>query len=557
MKPKPTITNLVRIHFASFALILFVFVSTQLNAQPHCNAHFVFTPGDTINSVFFFPSPNSGTATYLWTFGDGDSSTLAFNRHIYASPGTYYVCLTVTDSTNSGSCSETECDSVHVLAPPPPVCNAHFTFIQDSINKIQFANAFNAAGSQYSWTFGDGNTSTSTNPSNVYASPGTYYVCLTVTDSTAFGICSDTQCDSVQVLPPPPPVCNAHFNFFADSVNSITFIPSFNPNGAQYSWTFGDGNTSTLPNPRHIYASTGTYYVCLTVTDSTSSGTCSDTQCDSVHVINPPPPTCNAHFTFNRGNPHNALTVMFHPAFNPAGTHYSWNFGDGNTSTSANTNHAYASPGTYYVCLTVTDSTNFGTCTDTQCDSVHVGFIIHGQSFHCNAHFIRHQGDSLKVSFSHAINPSNATYVWDFGDGNTSTLANPTHQYASPGMYNVCCTVTRPNPDSCSATFCSMVNVVGHGHNNHRMDGMVDEQPSIDIFPNPMSAATGAIVSVTNISNPVIFKMYDMTGRLIFTKSNVIEGNFTIAGNNIRPGLYFYLVNDDNDVISSGRLIVQ
>src|SRR5207247_1335920 len=138
----------------------------------------------------------------------------------------------------------------------------------------------------YLWTFGDGSTSTTTGPTHTYASAGTYYVCLTVTDTSSSGKCSAQSCDSVTIVAPPPPVCNAKFSFYFNIHNydSVHFYPPTNPTGSHYYWTFGDGNTSTDQAPWHLYATSGTYYVCLTVTDSTSSGKCSDTHCDSVKV---------------------------------------------------------------------------------------------------------------------------------------------------------------------------------------------------------------------------------------------------------------------------------
>src|SRR5438552_14569670 len=89
-------------------------------------------------------------------------------------------------------------------------CNAYFQSHQDTAaNTINFFNGQNPPNTQYSWTFGDGGTATGQNPTYTYATPGTYYVCLTVSDS---GVCTQTHCDSVRVQgPPPPPTCNARF----------------------------------------------------------------------------------------------------------------------------------------------------------------------------------------------------------------------------------------------------------------------------------------------------------------------------------------------------------
>ncbi len=180
--------------------------------------------------------------------------------------------------------------------PHPPIgCNANFLQYRDSIvNGIQFINAPGSPARTFAWDFGDGSTSTSSNPSHVYADTGLYTVCLIVTDTIGGG-CSDTSCHPVHVFTPAPH-CNAHFGVRPDSIpNSVRFFSGrrgFGPGSttATYSWDFGDGSTSTDPRPNHTYASAGVYYVCLTVSNTNAGGTCTDTWCDSVNTNFPPGP---------------------------------------------------------------------------------------------------------------------------------------------------------------------------------------------------------------------------------------------------------------------------
>jgi PKD repeat protein len=152
---------------------------------------------------------------------------------------------------------------------------------------------------RYQWTFGDGTGSDLRNPWHHYAAPGVYYVCLTVRDTTSGGTCVDTWCDSVYVVTPAPPVCNAHFAHYSltGSPDSVHFYPQTNSTHAHYHWTFGDNTSSTNHDPWHLYQSPGTYIVCLTVTDTTSAGTCIDVQCDTliipVHITVYPNPVTN------------------------------------------------------------------------------------------------------------------------------------------------------------------------------------------------------------------------------------------------------------------------
>jgi len=453
---------------------------------PICNAHFYhYSSVHNLDSVHFYPPTNPTGSHYYWTFGDGTNSTNQDPWHLYATTGTYYACLTVTDSTSSGTCSDTWCDSIHVTAPPPPVCNAYFTYYFNTHNtdSAHFISPSNPTGTQYYWNFGDGHTSTDPYPWHLYATTGTYYVCLTVTDSTSNGTCTQTHCDSVHLSSPPPPVCNAHFYHYSltNNADSVHFYSASNPTGTHYYWTFGDGNTSTDQYPWHLYASAGVYYVCLTVSDSTASGTCHDTQCDSIRVNLNPPPVCNAlfHFYFS---PHNPDSAHFYPANNLSGAHYFWTFGDGNTSTDQYPWHLYASAGTYYVCLTVTDSTASGSCTDTHCDSVHVNVQPPPV---CNAHFYHYSiNNPDSVHFYPSTNAAGTHYYWSFGDGDTSTAQYPWHFYATTGTYFVCLTVSDSTASgTCHTDWCDSVHVAappppvcnaqfGYYNSSHNLDSI-------------------------------------------------------------------------------------
>ena len=133
---------------------------------------------------------------------------------------------------------------------------------------VNFTNLSSGPATGYFWDFGDGNTSTSENPSHNYASPGNYTVELTV-----FGAdCSDTETrvDSVTVGGPPSAA------FSANPVNgtaplNVNFNDQSTGQPSSWSWNFGDGGSSVLQNPSHQYTVPGTYTVSLTVTNSCGS----------------------------------------------------------------------------------------------------------------------------------------------------------------------------------------------------------------------------------------------------------------------------------------------
>ncbi|HJP90030.1 MAG TPA: PKD domain-containing protein [Candidatus Limnocylindrales bacterium] len=116
-----------------------------------------------------------------------------------------------------------------------------------------------------------------------------------------------------------------------------------------WSWTFGDGGTSSSQNPTHAYAAAGTYDVALTVTNGNGSNT--QTRLGYITVSAPAPV---ANFTASTTTPAVSAAVSFTDTSSGSPTTWAWTFGDGGTSTSQNPAHAYNTPGTYSVSLTVT-----------------------------------------------------------------------------------------------------------------------------------------------------------------------------------------------------------
>jgi PKD repeat protein len=355
-----------------------------------------------------------------------------------------------------------------------------------------------------------------------------------------------------------PVPCNAHFFTQRDSVvNGIVFIHQPGSGAATFAWDFGDGSTSNLANPQHTYATQGTYYVCLTVTDTIDGG-CSNTYCDSVRVFTPPP-HCNAHFRSRLDSIPNG--IRFRSVGNSPGTTYAWDFGDGSTSSAANPAHAYAAAGYYYVCLTVTNTNSSGTCTETFCDSVHAWT----PPPHCNAHFrARRDTDTTIVNgvmFNSFSNAPNTTYAWDFGDGSTSSVNDPAYAYAAPGTYYVCLTVTRTTAGgTCTETHCDSVNTnfphhpgPGHHHHHHKLASGNDLNSGsvIAIYPNPV--VDKATISVANTSGNAVLRLYTVTGQLALTK-NIANGDNIFNKENLNEGMYFYSIEDGNNVISKGKL---
>src|SRR6266545_2224190 len=281
-----------------------------------------------------FSNPSTGAASYSWNFGDQSSPSTDTNpSHTYAAAGTYTVTLT---ATSAAGCTNSVSHSVTVNANPvavfsaPAVCEGAATV---------FSNSSTGAAS-YSWDFGDNSAaSTAVNPSHSYAAPGTYTVVLTATSAAG---CTNSIPHSVTVNPNPvaafsaPAVCAGAATAFSNSSTGAT----------SYSWSFGDGGSSTDTTPSHTYAAPGTYTVQLT---AASSAGCSNSVSQSVTV------NANPVAAFSAPAVCEGAATVFSNSSNGAAS-YSWDFGDGGSSTDPAPSHTYAAAGTYTVQLTATSA---------------------------------------------------------------------------------------------------------------------------------------------------------------------------------------------------------
>jgi PKD repeat protein len=335
------------------------------------------------------------------------------------------------------------------------------------------------------------------NPSNTYNAPGYYSVCLTIIDSAAG--CSNTYCDSIFVQGGSGG-CNANFTPY-DSSGTYYFLPD-NGNAASYSWTFGDGGTSTSVYPMHQYTSPGTYNVCLTV--AMNGQTC--TSCQVVVIGSTP--NCNANY-FAIVDSTNANQLYF---FNQStgGNSYYWYFGDGSTSTSANPTHTYANSGTYLVCLTI--YSNSSNCQDSYCDTVIIG---NGQSG-CVPQFYSYPdstaGSGL-MNFGLFNACSGYQYIWTITNGTNSYTAagsNPIIAFADSGWHSVC--VDAYDSSGAIISYCDSVWVYRIGS-----VGINENQNAIstNVFPNPANEQVTINYTLLNAQN-VSVVVINMSGQTIY-----------------------------------------
>lgn len=359
-----------------------------------------------LSAAFINSSANGGT--YSWNFGDGNTSNEQDPTNEYMECGDYTVSLTV--SNDCGSDTFVESISVYEL----PTAN-----YSQSVNSgcgplnVLFSDQSDCAVS-YSWTFDGGNPSTSSqsNPSVDFDTPGTYNVELTVTNPLG----TDTYATTIEVLE--PPVAG-----FTNSGTGLNFaFTNASTNGSTYSWNFGDGNSSTEPSPNHVYDDCGDYTVSMTVNNDCGT----DTFTEMVSAYDTPVASFNPSTSAGCG----PLDIQFTDNSDCADT-YEWTFENGNPSTSSDPNPlvSFSTSGVQDVSLTVTNPLGQHTTSMT----VEVFDIP-------TASFSNTTAGLISTFSNNSI--GGGTYAWDFGDGNFSSEPNPAHNFEECGDYTVSLTVT-------------------------------------------------------------------------------------------------------------------
>lgn len=216
------------------------------------------------------------------------------------------------------------------------------------------------------------------------------------------------------------------------STNTVTFTYN-GPPMTSYYWDFGDGNSSSNQNPIYSYSAAGTYSVQLTAIGPNNQ-ICVYATTVVIHNVGP----CDANFTYD--------SDFFYPDYVSSTATYFWDFGDGTTSTQVQPPNNLP-PGTWTVCL------NMVNCADTcfSCQVITIGAPCDGEISSTAISHFTYQFE-LTGNTTPVLN-----YLWEFGDGNTSTQASPTYTYTNAGNYVVTLTTIDSLNNLC--TYVDSINV--------------------------------------------------------------------------------------------------
>ena len=380
-------------------------------------------------------SAGPGSLTYLWDFGNGNTSTLRNPSLPYNSAGTFPVKLTTTSDFGCSNTIEKDItirSSSTVIGGPDSIC----------VNKpLDFINTSSPAPVSSIWYFDDGTESTAINASKTFSVTGPHVVKLVNT----YTFCKDSITKTITVVTPPPVDFTSSTVAACRPPLTVNFS-DISPDAVAWEWDFGDGGTSTLQNPAHTYSTAGEFNVALTVTNRFG---CVNTLVKNVFVqivrptlnISKLPAGGCVPFTYSPVPDIRAVDGV---------ASYEWDFGDGPGSirTGANPSYTYSTPGTYTMKLTIT---TVGGCTETATftNAVRVG-TVPTVDFNVDR-LVGCASDSFR--FTSLASPA-TSWFWDFGDGTIDSVENPVHGFADTGtldikltVINNGCPVTVTKPD--------------------------------------------------------------------------------------------------------------
>ncbi|MEM9855925.1 MAG: PKD domain-containing protein [Bacteroidota bacterium] len=391
-------------------------------------ANFTFTQEQACLPVNVqFNDESVGAAEWLWDFGNGNTSTEKNPAYTF----TTYVESVQLEITNANGCKSSKTIALE------PLLNVDFNPAKAQAcvgEDILFENTSNH-GLAWFWDFGDGNTSTDESPTHAYMKVGSYSVKLMATspDGCESSVIKENVVEIKSVT--------AGFDVTVSETSCAPLLATFEnlSTGAEsYIWSFGDGSSSTLASPFHIFTQASEYDVSLIAKNSVG---CSDTLLVEKLVTATGP---KSSISVSDSVVCHPESIQFKDVQSSA-TSWEWIFGDGNRSTLKDPVHQYTDPGIYNVSLLATDSD--GCQQHLFYDSIKVISTP-------KAEFELTELTSCIPAVGKITNTSsglqNASFSWDFGNNTGSNAHEPNLRYNESGNYSLSLTVT--NEGLCSDT---------------------------------------------------------------------------------------------------------
>ena len=401
-----------------------------------------------------FTNTSANGLDYLWDFGDGSTSEGFSPGHTYETPGEYIVSLTATNE--CGMATTTNTVTLNLSAPVASFTVAGSQGCAPLV--VSFTNNSENA-ENLSWSFPGGTPSSSneTNPTVTYETPGLFSATLVASNAAGSGALT---LQNVILVGGPP---QGSFEYTIEE--ATVMFTNTTENADNYTWLFGDGNTSNSPDPEHTYSQGGDYSITLLATNE-----CGTDTLEQMITLSGAAPTPNLSASIDTGCA--PLSVTFDGGVPGTVTNWQWAFPGGmpDSSTEPNPTVVYQQPGMYDVNLTVGNA--FGENSQEETGLITVVGIPEAS--------FTYDIQELSLLLANTSTGEGLSYSWDFGDGNGSEEENPQHTYAEAGEYTVVLTVSNACGESILET--KVVAVIS---------GVADESwlEALSLFPNPNSGA--------------------------------------------------------------------
>jgi PKD repeat protein len=387
-----------------------------------------FCLGETI----IFANAVNTLATYAWKFGNGDSSNASTPHYAYANAGTYTVEFSAVS--DSFSCKNTITKNIDIMPLPSAVFS-----LSDSIGCQPFLVRFNPLEQNliYRWSFGDGLGSGAASPQNVYNNAGTFTAHLEVENGLN---CKAVSEKKIVVKGKPAIAFDAGKQSSCQFPLPVSFVNK-STNADSFKWLFGNGDTSTIDNPKTVYSQPGQYKVTLI---GRNLAGCVDSLSKTIGSSAP----VKASFGLSDSIGCAPLSVKFNNTSSANAIKSTWYFGDDIVATNTSS-HTYQNAGTYIVSLKV----NSDYCSDSVSYPIPVTVLQRpSAAFHYT---------DLDDPSRGRIQLSNTTlygskYLWHFGDAGQSSETSPLHIFEKSGLYRV---VLMASNNFCQDSIVQMVRV--------------------------------------------------------------------------------------------------
>jgi len=382
----------------------------------------------------------------------------------------------------------------------------------------------------WDWDFGDGNTSTDQHPIHEYVFTGDFTVTLIITGPGGSDTLVKTDYIDVNFIIPTADFIGTPTTGVAPL--EVTFTDLSVDSVNTWVWDFGDGGVSYSANPVHTYTTEGTYTVSLTVGGPGGSNEMIKT--DYI-VVTAEPPVADFIGTPTNGNA--PLLVSFTDLSTGSIDTWAWDFGDGGTATTQSPEYTYETPGIYTVSLAVTGpagnnemvKTDYITVTTDAPEADFSGTPTTGEA-------------PLMVNFTDLSVGNMDTWEWDFGDGDTSMVQNPAHEYMTPGNFTVSLTVTGPGGSDTEIKIDYILIPVGIGDNSAEV---------IVVYPNPVTNNMHVVFPNAKSRN---LTLKNMNGKQMF-ETNSMNKEEVINMQKFATGVYSLIIKTDDNNVSIVKVV--